>query len=75
MITNTSFTSIKDFQSPNGSRYAPHAFCGVLAAGRARTILGNRENSKPDNCSKMPQNPRRPVHALLGGETGMPSTF
>jgi len=36
------------------------------ACGRAWTMLGSRKNSKPEKCSKMPQNPTRQVHALLG---------
>ena len=28
-------------------------------------MLGSRKNSKPEKCSKMPQNPTRQVHALL----------
>jgi len=39
----------------------------LLALGRAWILFGSRKNSKPENCSKMPQNPQRPVHALLGG--------
>ena len=38
----------------------------LLALGRAWTMFGSRKNSKPEKCSKMPQNPQRPVHALLG---------
>jgi len=38
----------------------------LLALGRAWTLLGSRKNSKPEKCSKMPQNPQRQVHALLG---------
>jgi hypothetical protein len=38
-----------------------------MALGRAWTMLGSRKNSKPEKCSKMPQNPTRQVHALLGG--------
>ena len=30
-------------------------------------MFGSRENSKPEKCSKMPQNPTRQVHALLAG--------
>jgi hypothetical protein len=36
------------------------------ACGRAWTMLESRKNSKPEKCSKMPQNPTRQVHALLG---------
>jgi hypothetical protein len=39
---------------------------GVVALGRAWTLLGSRENSKPEKCLKTAQNPQRPVHALLG---------
>jgi hypothetical protein len=38
----------------------------LLALGRAWILFGSRKNSKPEKCSKMPQNPQRPVHALLG---------
>jgi hypothetical protein len=38
----------------------------LLALGRAWILLGSRENSKPEKCLKMPQNPTRQVHALLG---------
>ena len=38
----------------------------LLALGRAWTLFGSRENSKRGKCSKKPQNPQRPVHALLG---------
>ena len=37
------------------------------ACGRAWILLGSRKNSKRGKCSKMPQNPTRQVHALLGG--------
>jgi hypothetical protein len=30
-------------------------------------MLGRRKNSKPEKCSKTATNPRRPVHAVLGG--------
>jgi len=36
------------------------------ACGRAWTLLESRKNSKPEKCLKMPQNPTRQVHALLG---------
>ena len=36
------------------------------ACGRAWTMLGSRKNSKRGKCLKMPQNPTRQVHALLG---------
>jgi hypothetical protein len=39
----------------------------LLALGRAWTLLGSRKNSKPEKCSKMPQNPTRQVHAVFGG--------
>jgi hypothetical protein len=40
MITNTSLTSIKDFQSPNGVRYAPS---GVLVGEtRQRRFAGTQ---------------------------------
>jgi len=42
----------------------------LLALGRAWTLLGSRKNSKPEKCSKMPQNPTRQVHAVLGGMFG-----
>jgi len=29
-------------------------------------MLGSRKNPKPEKCLKMPQNPTRQVHALLG---------
>src|SRR5258705_13775983 len=35
----------------------------LLAGGRAWTLLGSRENSKPEKYLKMPQNPQ---HTLLG---------
>jgi hypothetical protein len=38
----------------------------LLALGRTEILFGSRKNSKPEKCSKMPQNPQRPVHALLG---------
>jgi hypothetical protein len=37
------------------------------ACGRAWIRFGSRKNSKRGKCSKMPQNPTRQVHALLGG--------
>ena len=36
------------------------------ACGWAWIMLGSRKNSKRGKCSKMPQNPTRQVHALLG---------
>jgi len=39
----------------------------LLALGRAWTLFGSRKNSKPEKYLKMPQNPQRPVHAMLGG--------
>jgi hypothetical protein len=38
----------------------------LLALGRAWILLGSGKNSKPEKYSKKPQNPQRPVHALLG---------
>lgn len=38
-----------------------------MALGWAWTLLGSRENLKPEKCLKKSQNPQRPVHALLGG--------
>jgi hypothetical protein len=38
----------------------------LLAGGRAWILFESRKNSKPEKCLKMPQNPQRPVHALLG---------
>ena len=32
----------------------------------AGILFGSRKSSKPEKCSKMPQNPQRPVHTLLG---------
>jgi hypothetical protein len=37
------------------------------AGGRDEIRFGRRKNSKPENYSKMPQNPTSRVHALLGG--------
>ena len=39
----------------------------LLALGRAWTLPGSRKNLKPENALRMPQNPQRPVHAVLGG--------
>ena len=36
------------------------------ACGRAGILFGSRKNSKREKCSKMPQNPTRQVHAVLG---------
>jgi hypothetical protein len=36
------------------------------ACGRAWILFGSRKNPKPEKCLKMPQNPTRQVHALLG---------
>jgi len=46
-------------QPPNGLRY--------LRVGGRGLCLGTEKNSKPEKCLKMPQNPTRQVHALLGG--------
>ena len=43
---------------PNGLRY--------LRVGGRGFCLGAGKNSKREKCSKMPQNPTRQVHALLG---------
>ena len=40
------------------------------ACGRAWILFGSRKNSKRGKCPKMPQNPTRQVHALLGGGFG-----
>jgi hypothetical protein len=37
------------------------------ACGRAAKMPESRESPKPEKCLKMPQNPTRQVHALLGG--------
>jgi hypothetical protein len=42
----------------NGLRY--------LRVGGRGFALGAGKNPKPEKCSKMPQNPTRQVHALLG---------
>ncbi|HEV2876539.1 MAG TPA: hypothetical protein VGW09_04620 [Nitrososphaeraceae archaeon] len=44
----------------------------LLALGRAWIMLESRKNSKRGKCLKMPQNPQRPVHALLGGRRARP---
>jgi hypothetical protein len=44
----------------NAQRFA------LLALGRAWILFESRENLKPENYSEKPQNPQRPVHALLG---------
>jgi len=36
------------------------------ACGRAGIMPESRKNSNPEKCLKMPQNPTRQVHALLG---------
>jgi len=41
----------------------------LVAVGRARKMFGSRKNSKPEKCLKMPQNPHRPLHALLDPAT------
>jgi hypothetical protein len=38
----------------------------LLAVERAWTMLGSRENSKPEKCLKMATNPTCLAHALLG---------
>jgi hypothetical protein len=48
---------------PNGLRY--------LRVGGRGLCLEAEKNSKPEKCSKKPQNPTRQVHALLGGSWGM----
>jgi hypothetical protein len=58
-LTNNRFLKIEAAQ-----RFA------LLALGQAWILFGSRENSKPENYRKMPQNPQRPVHALLGGVFG-----
>jgi len=49
----------------------PWVFCAQRFAladfGRAGIMFKGRKNSKPEKCLKMPQNPTRQVHALLGG--------
>jgi len=51
------------------ARLKPAVIAGIgyggLSLGWAWTLLGSRKNSKPEKFSKMPQNPQRPVHALL----------
>jgi len=37
------------------------------ASGRAEILFESRENSKPENYRKKPQNPTCRVHALLAG--------
>jgi hypothetical protein len=44
---------------------APQRFA-LPACGRAWIRFGSRKNSKREKYSKMPQNPTRQVHALLG---------
>jgi hypothetical protein len=52
-----------DLNWRNAQRFA------LLALGRVWTLLESRKNPKPEKCLKMPQNPQRPVHAMLGGNT------
>jgi len=57
----------KLFNNFKSCTYVPAAQrIALLALGRAWTLLGSRKNLKPEKCSKMRQNPQRPVHALLG---------
>jgi len=39
------------------------------ACGRAWILPGSWKNSKPGNCSKMPQNPTRQVYAVSGAHS------
>jgi hypothetical protein len=48
-----------------------HPTVCVVAVGRAWILFGSRKNSKPEKCSKMPQNPHRPLHALLARLLGL----
>jgi len=45
----------------------PQDRLALLALGRAWTLLGSGINQKLEKSSKKPQNPQRPVLALLGG--------
>jgi len=52
---------------------ADFAFCfgfaqrlALPACGRAWEMFESRKSPKPEKCLKMPQNPTRQVHALLG---------
>ena len=46
----------------------------LLALGRAWILFESRKNPKPEKCSKMLQNPQRPVHALLA-RLGLSNTY
>jgi hypothetical protein len=58
--------------NPTNQTKEPENFARVAqrfalpACGWAWTLFGSRKNPKPEKCSKMPQNPTRQVHALLG---------
>jgi hypothetical protein len=54
------FLNFSLVEQGNAQRFA------LPASGRAEILLGSGKNSKPENCSKMPQNPTCRVHALLG---------
>jgi len=58
MLRDAFFAFRDFFDSFNGLRY--------LRVGGRGFCLGSRKNSKRGKCSKMPQNPTRQVHALLG---------
>ena len=61
--------SFNDIAVKNALRFAWEAGSPfpVVAVGRAWILLESRKNSKPEKCSKKPQNPHRPLHALFGG--------
>jgi malate synthase len=54
-----------DFHMPQCFLEAAERFA-LPACGRAWILFGSRKNSKRGKCLKMPQNPTRQVHALLG---------
>ena len=69
--TTTNVWTIYDIVSPLASRtlVANAAEVKEIANARVKTDkeeLGSRENPKPEKCLKMPQNPTRQVHAVLG---------
>jgi hypothetical protein len=58
------------YVNPVGSSQDTGAGAGVDSAclHSAAGTRGSRENSKPEKCLNIAQNPQRPVHALLGGD-------
>ena len=65
-ITETSLNTLVSYRTRNQNPEELRSLtAGVIGAGAGVDSAWEQKNPKPEKYLKMPQNPQRPVHALL----------